>query len=422
MTRGSSRIGNIISFIGIRLTGGIGHRSGRGRGQAAFWTIVVLTFPAIAWAQVEVVPGSATRGARLFETKGCITCHALDGQGGTDAPDLGRRAADLYSPDGLAAAMWNHAPRMWESMREADVDVPTFSSDEAADLFSFFYSRLYFTVPGDPVRGRRAFADKNCIVCHPLDRTPNTDSIGPPVSEWAPVRSPIIWAERMWNHANEMSAEMEEAVLRWPRFTEQEMVDVLVYLEDLPTARSPQAVFEPGDPEAGRQVFTARCETCHGFRPTLPGRVDLLERATPMTMMGYAAAMWNHAPMMDARSADDLPALEDGAMNDVVSYLFAQRYFSGRGDPVAGERVFNEKGCFVCHEQERAATGAPELTASPEIHSPITMTRAMWNHGPGMLETLDQRGMTWPQFEGTEMTDLIAYLNSRLVRRLAAED
>jgi mono/diheme cytochrome c family protein len=308
---------------------------------------------------------------------------------------------------------------MWEFMIESDVERPSFSLAEAADLYSFFYARLYFTVPGDAARGRRAFADKNCIVCHPLDRTEDTDSPGPPVADWAPVRNPIMWAERMWNHAGEMYSRIEEFSLRWPRFTEQDMVDVLVYLEDLPTARSAEAVFEPGDPESGREIFISRCETCHGFRPSLPGRVDLLERATPLTMMGYAAAMWNHAPRMEARAGGELPLLEDGAMSDVVSYLFAQRYFAGYGDPATGERVYMEKGCAACHEIGREATGAPELTASPEVHSPITMTRALWNHGPAMLETLEDRGMAWPVFEGTEMSDLIAYLNSRLVRRIA---
>jgi cytochrome c2 len=372
-----------------------------------------------SWSQVEVVPGSAQRGEALFETKGCITCHAIDGRGGTEAPDLGRRAADLYSPDQLAAAMWNHAPRMWEAIGESDVTFPTFTLDEAADLYSFFYARLYFTVPGDAARGRRAFADKNCIVCHPLNAADNPDSVGPAVSEWAPVRSPINWAERMWDHAAEMYSRMDEYSLRWPRFTEQEMVDILVYLQDLPTARSAEAVFEPGDAETGHQIFIARCETCHGFRPALSGRVDLLERATPQSMMGYAAAMWNHAPLMAARSPEPLPALEDGAMNDVVAYLFTQRYFSGNGDPVAGERVYMDKGCVICHERERAETGAPELVASPEVYSPITMTRALWNHGPDMLRSLETRGIAWPMFEGTEMSDLIAYLNSRLVRRVA---
>jgi mono/diheme cytochrome c family protein len=108
-------------------------------------------------------------------------------------------------------------------------------------------------------------------------------------------------------------------------------------------------------------------------------------------------------------------------MRHLVSYLFAQRYFSGAGDPAAGERVYTDEGCITCHERERAATGAPELFASPEVYSPITMTSSLWRHGPAMLEMLEDRGMVWPVLEGTEMSDLIAYLNSRLFVRIAGD-
>jgi mono/diheme cytochrome c family protein len=198
------------------------------------------------------------------------------------------------------------------------------------------------------------------------------------------------------------------------------MIDVLVYLRELPAAEAAETGFEPGEPELGRGIFTSRCETCHGFRPSLPGRIDLLERASPMTMTGYAAAMWNHAPRMAADSDGDLARIEEGGMRHLISYLFAQRYFSGNGDPAAGERVYQDKGCATCHENAGQEAGAPELSTSPEVYSPVTMTGALWRHGPSMLEALEERGMDWPVFEGSEMSDLIAYLNSRLVVRIAA--
>jgi mono/diheme cytochrome c family protein len=125
--------------------------------------------------------------------------------------------------------------------------------------------------------------------------------------------------------------------------------------------------------------------------------------------------MWNHAPLMQERAEGQLPELDDGAMNHLVAYLFTQRYFSEPGNVQVGAAVFRDKQCVVCHEQERTTSGAPDLTRSAERHSPITMTRALWTHGPDMMRSLDARGMDWPTFDGSEMTDLIAYLNSRLV-------
>jgi hypothetical protein len=73
----------------------------------------------------------------------------------------------------------------------------------------------------------------------------------------------------------------------------------------------------------------------------------------------------------------------------------------------------------VCHEQQRRQTGAPDLTISTERYSPITMSAAIWRHGPAMIEALDRQKLQWPELKPSEMADLITYLNSRLVRRIA---
>jgi len=36
-----------------------------------------------------------------------------------------------------------------------------------------------------------------------------------------------------------------------------------------------------------------------------------------------------------------------------------------------------------------------------------------------MLEAIKEKELAWPEFSGSEMSDLIAYLNSRLVPRIA---
>jgi cytochrome c len=389
-------------------------------GQSVLFAAAVLMLAGTARPQVEIVPGSAFRGKDIFSAKGCINCHSIDGVGGTSAPDLARRSARIYSPDLLASVMWNHGPEMWARIEASGRNVPTFTAQEAADLFSYFYSTLYFSVPGDAARGRTVFIDKNCAGCHAIDGTERGETVGPPVSSWARVRDPILWSERMWNHSEQMYAQMQSAGIDWPTLSTQQMVDLLIYLRNLPDTGSEQANFQPGEPELGRAIFTSNCERCHSFGQSLPGRVDLLNGAGPKTLTGYAAEMWNHAPLMRQRAgAEGLPQLEDGAMSDLVGYLFAQRYFSERGDIAAGARVYEAKGCIVCHEQQQAQTGAPDLKQGSERYSPITLTRALWTHGPQMLRALDQRGLGWPVFEGHEMTDLIAYLNSRLVPRIA---
>lgn len=54
-----------------------------------------------------------------------------------------------------------------------------------------------------------------------------------------------------------------------------------------------------------------------------------------------------------------------------------------------------------------------------EAYSPIILTSAAWQHGSSMMKTMKQQGIDWPEFKGREMADLIAYLNSRLIIRIA---
>jgi hypothetical protein len=40
------------------------------------------------------------------------------------------------------------------------------------------------------------------------------------------------------------------------------------------------------------------------------------------------------------------------------------------------------------------------------------MVSALWRHGPRMLDQMKTKGLGWPRFDGSQMADLIAYLNS----------
>ncbi len=212
----------------------------------------------------------------------------------------------------------------------------------------------------------------------------------------------------MWNHSGGMIVEMERLGVKWPRLSTQNMVDLLVYIRNSPATRSQAAVFSPGDLLRGRAIFERSCVSCHSFEEGVPTKVNLRDRPGPRTLTGYIAAMWNHAPRMRQAAGTGFPALAPGEMNDLLAYLFAQRYFDEAGSASRGERVYRMKNCAACHEKD-----APNLTQAEERYSPITIVSALWQHGPAMLDRMRREGIGWPQFEGSEMTDLIAYLNSR---------
>ena len=128
--------------------------------------------------------------------------------------------------------------------------------------------------------------------------------------------------------------------------------------------------------------------------------------------------MWNHAPEMRRRGGST-SRLNAGEMPDLIAFLFSQRYFQDRGNASKGRRLYEDKGCATCHEERRRETSAPDLSEATEVYSPITLTSAAWKHGPTMVDKMRQQHIPWPEFKGSEMTDLTAYLNSQLVRRVA---
>ena len=152
----------------------------------------------------------------------------------------------------------------------------------------------------------------------------------------------------------------------------------------------------------GQALFESKgCVACH------TGNNTLATRLKGETLTDIAVAMWNHEPRMAAARAPF--SLEE--MREILSYLWAEQFFEGSGKPAAGARVFAAKRCAVCHNDP--ASGAPKLTGSKDSFTAATIVTALWHHGPGMFDQMKAKGIPWPRFDGSEMANLIAYLNVR---------
>lgn len=369
---------------------------------------------AVANAQVKVVPGNAARGERVMQEKGCLSCHSLNGKGASRAPDFANPTGRTNKPGLLAAEMWNHSPSMWMEFESQKRPVPALTSADAADLFAYFYATLYFAPKGDAIRGRQVFEEKRCISCHGeiLDVKASKSLI----EKWTDLKDPIIWAERMWNHSNEMLSATANRNIAWPRLSERDVVDLLTFLSKLQDAKSQEAAFFVGDPGLGRNVFDNGCASCHSLGRDR-AKINLSMK-TPSSVTDYIAEMWNHAPEMRSRGGQ-IEKLANGDMRNLIAFLFEQRFFFESGDVSRGKKVYDAKGCANCHEIRRVQTGAPDLTRATEAYSPITLTASAWRHGPQMLEAMKLQRLPWPNFEKSEMADLIAWLNSRIVIQIA---
>ncbi len=351
-------------------------------------TISGLIVFAVAAAAVTV-PGDAQRGAELFRSQRCITCHSVNGQGGTVAPDLARRSGGRYTPAVLAATLWNHAPRMWQAMEQAGIPAPSLDTQQSADLFAFFYSHRYGEELGDAGRGKSLFASKGCAGCH-------TDGPGPPVSKWETADDPIQLARVMWNHAPAMKAALGDKT--WPQLTAQDMTDLTVFARNYPGATRPAPVFAPASPATGEELFKLKgCAGCHTGARALEGRIR------DRSLAALAAAMWDHAPQMRGASQEIRPE----EMSRLVGYLWSIQYFSDPGDPANGRKVLEAKGCESCH-----GGVAPAFSSLAGKLDAISFTSAIWQHGPTMLKEFQRTNRQWPRFENHELNDLLAYLDS----------
>jgi cytochrome c551/c552 len=343
----------------------------------------------------------ARRGSEFFRSQFCVNCHAVRGEGGKVAPDLGQRYDRNYTPAGIASRMWDHAPVMWQAMSQQKIPLPSITADEAADLFAFFYSVRYFEKPAEAERGKRIFQSKHCGDCHALTAAGGKGP-GTPVERWESLADPTVLVERMWNHSDMMKGDLATRNIKWPELTAQDLDDLLVYLQNLPETRGAKLAFMLPSGEEGEAIFKEKgCANCH------KGVLALEYRLGDSTLTGVAAAMWNHNPQMQQPH----PQISLPEMRQLLGYVWAKQFFYTRGDAGRGHKVFESRKCVTCHSD--ASSGAPALGKPAEPYSAISMVAILWKHGPGMLEKMQERHIAWPQLSQSEMANLIAYLNSR---------
>ncbi len=386
---------------------------------AAVMVILSLFVFAMALAEQGPAPSSVPedplQGAAVFDRKGCGRCHAIWGAGGTLGPDLAT-VDHSWSIVEFAGALWNHSPKMMEAMEDMKIPRPKLTPEEMAALTAYLYYLNFIDNPGDAGRGEKLLSSKGCIKCHSVGG--RGGKIGPALDKYGHYISPIFLATAMWNHGAKMAEKMRERRVPRPQLFGADIVDLLAYINR--EARGEERHFihmVAGSPKRGVELFREkRCIMCHAVRGK-GGTVgpDLAEKRLPKKASAVAAIMWNHAPKMWAKMAEreiPIPTFADSEMADVIAYLSFLSYSYGPGDRERGQKVLRQKGCLRCHAvRGDGGDEGPDL-ASPEeeFTSPIGLVTAIWNHAPKMEKTFKKQAIPWPNFVGTEMADLVAYL------------
>ena len=385
--------------------------------RSALALILIASLSGVALAQPLFSPTQdPLAGSRVFGSKGCVKCHAVNGAGGKVGPDLGRveRPRSFYD---LATALWNHAPRMAQRMAQLGIARPQLDARETGDLVAFLFTLDYFDPRGNAAAGRRLFTERRCVVCHQVGGTGGI--VGPSLDALKQYGSPIYLATAMWNHGPRMAEVMAARGIPRPTFKDGELLDLIAYVNAAsPVLPEGPLYVLPGRPTAGRLLFVQkRCVECHAAGGQ-GGRIgpDLAERSLHRSLTQFATAMWNKAPaMLEAMRAQGIavPQLRPEEMADIVAHLYSVRYFAQAGDARKGAAVATAKGCLGCHglygERGKAAN---DLAQAKGLESPAAVLSALWNHSFVKDARPDRARAPWPEIRADEMADLVVYLQS----------
>jgi cytochrome c oxidase subunit 2 len=190
------------------------------------------------------------------------------------------------------------------------------------------YAELAATPPGDPERGRQAYAV--CTACHGPEGQGNRDMNGPKLAGQEPwyLRRQLEYYKSGVRGAHpDDTYGQQMAPMAQTLATDQQMRDVIAYIETFPDR--PVETTISGDVDRGRNIYRV-CGSCHGWdgqgiaavkAPRQAGMQDwYLVRQLEHFKQGIRGAhpgdMYGDQMMMMADTLSD-----EQAMKDVVAYI-----------------------------------------------------------------------------------------------------
>lgn len=254
--------------------------------------LLSLTTDSIADSLVQASSSAEAvkRGETLFRESRCITCHAVDGRGGTIGPDLARVSSKI-NPEWLGAFLRNPA-RLHPGTKMPRY---RFTEHELADLVAYISSELRDfdeeawppsqAVPGRTDQGQRLVRNYGCSGCHLIPPFEQTGRVGAELTGYADkevdrldfgLRRDVPRSWRAWTEAKLRQPRIFRDGLKMPdfAFSDYERFSLLTYLASLTEEMPPpdylreapaSNLYEP-EGRFGELVADLNCLVCHTIR------------------------------------------------------------------------------------------------------------------------------------------------------------
>jgi mono/diheme cytochrome c family protein len=368
---------------------------------------------------------SDERGGEIFRRSRCVTCHAVDGRGGSLGPEL-THVGSKASRDWLYT--WLRDPHRLQP--KTLMPRFRFGDDEARDLAAYLASEFGetpkdFTAsdappsPGLVPEGRRVFEKRGCYSCHDLEGFPKLARIGPKLSaigdrvlETGPLEarqlSPTLpnW---LFLKVRTPDAVLEGARMPTFGFDEKDGGALAVALlslraKEMPAGRTtvdpPSKPWEPQG-ELGAIVRRYRCLSCHsvqGAGGTLS--TVALDRIGSQLTRGHIERFVQKPYGVRVGLQERMPQLgvtpaEAKVIAEYLSTVMIDDALAGDVPRDAatverGRALFARDGCGACHiAGEKGGYVGPELNGSGARLQPgwtvsWLMSPQKWK--PGTLE------------------------------------
>ncbi|MEX1253518.1 MAG: c-type cytochrome [Dehalococcoidia bacterium] len=349
---------------------------------AAQRAVAPLDSSAVNW---ETADGS--RGRILFGEARCVTCHMIDGRGGTLGPDL--------------SAVGNKVRREWlfSFLKDPTRDQPDtlmlryrFTDDEIRDLVAYLTEELVgvdtgrsgaapdvrYQNPALLEQGREAFIRHGCYGCHRFAGMEDLPKIGPslvgsgdravePEEFQGEAVNPTL-PSYLFLKVREPDKLTEQSRMPTYAFTELDAASIVLGLlsirkGDLAASRVTNAPRpEPYEPQGafGALVNRYRCLSCHqvrGFGGTLS--TVPLDRIGSQLQHAYLVSYLQNPGAVRVDIEERMPnfkmtAEEARTLAEYFSTVFIDDALEGPFQVDAdaarrGERLFASLGCRSCH-------------------------------------------------------------------------